>query len=488
MSSSSAHAQLSTLGTNDIYLTKDPSLFPYRNQSKTYTPLASTFHIHRPQGDVSGLPGERVSFSLRRSGDLMTGMFLRFRGPIFQNFYPTTTQSTILGNSDTADATDARYQYLWGPLAYYAIDSVQMKLNSTTIDTLYGDWMYVWTECLQPTSDRAQMKPLTTKMSTPDRPNDSCNNEFFYLPIPFWFTEHPSLALPLVALTNTEIQITVTFARTIQSMNLLDSGNVNASDVIRGPTIASVELMTEEVTLCEAERQWFATHPLSYTITQHDQREEYPFTLANTSVNGVDGYAPNSTTRVLSVPDQDTVLSLENFRLPIKQLWLGMGGYQCAPTETGSPNATTFIHDNRLMSGAFYTNSWIMNDSRELTDRADMRERSGIPFYQDGNHIGLSSSIKKRLNGVAGDSSDTMKLQPSLFSFSMELDDLHPSGAINFSRLKSPRMMLKGAKLAPFPSALRSRFQRVDSNYVILAENYNVLDIKDGTAYVRYTD
>lgn len=115
---------------------------------KTYTPLASTFHLHRPQSDISGLPGEKVSFSLRRSGDLMTKLFLRFRGPVFSNLYPTPSQSTVLGASSLADATDKRFQYLWGPLAYYAIDSVEMTMNSTTVDTLYGDWMYVWSEFL----------------------------------------------------------------------------------------------------------------------------------------------------------------------------------------------------------------------------------------------------------------------------------------------------------------------------------------------------
>lgn len=487
MSSIATQSQLAVVGTNDIHLTKDPTFQLFRPNYKTYTPSASTFHLHRPDGDVSGLPGEKVSFSLRRTGDLLTKLFLRFRGPILRNIYPTTTQATVLGATTLASTTDYRYQYLWGPLSYYAIDSVEMKLNSTTIDTLYGDWMYVWSEFLQPTADRAEMKTMATKMSVPDKTEDSCRNEYFYLPIPFWFSKHPGLALPLVSLTNTEIQIIVSFARTTNRIPVLDS-NVQADSTLNTTALQSIELMTEEKTLCQAERDWFATTPQSYLITQHNQREEYPFTLSNTSVNGVDSYAPNATTRVPSVADQNTELSLENFRLPIKQLWLGLGGYQCSPTAGSGPNSVSFLNDNRLVSGAFYTQSWIMNDSRELTEKAVMRERSNLPHYQDGKHVGLSSSMKKRFLGIAGDSQNTLVNQPSLFSFSMGLDDVHPEGAINFSRLKSPRMVLQGAKLAPFPRAFRGRFEKVDSNYVVLAENYNVLDVKDGTAYVRYTD
>lgn len=70
----------------------------------------------------------------------------------------------------------------------------------------------------------------------------------------------------------------------------------------------------------------------------------------------------------------------------------------------------------------------------------------------------------------------------------MGLDDIHPEGAINFSRLKSPRLVLKGAKLEAFPQGLVDVCGFVESNYVILAENYNQLEIRDGTAYLRYTD
>ena len=76
---------------------------------------------------------------------------------------------------------------------------------------------------------------------------------------------------------------------------------------------------------------------------------------------------------------------------------------------------------------------------------------------------------------------------PSVFSFSLDLKDNHPQGAVNFSRLKTPTLVLKGAKLEPWPTLLTTHNQ-VLSNYIVMAENYNVLDIRDGTAYVRMSD
>lgn len=134
-----------------------------------------------------------------------------------------------------------------------------------------------------------------------------------------------------------------------------------------------------------------------------------------------------------------------------------------------------------------------MNDSRAITDKATLQQRSQLPFYQDGSHNGISSSIKKQFLGIAGqtmdsDEENTMTNQPSLISFNLDLEDSHPQGAINFSRLKSARLVLKGAKLEAFPSALRNAGEEVQGNYVVLSENYNVLDIRDGTAYLRFTD
>lgn len=83
--------------------------------------------------------------------------------------------------------------------------------------------MYVWSECLTPTANRAEGKTLATKMMIPDINPSQCDDEFFFIPIPFWFTQHPSLALPLVALANTEIGITVTFARTVHQVPILST-------------------------------------------------------------------------------------------------------------------------------------------------------------------------------------------------------------------------------------------------------------------------
>jgi hypothetical protein len=169
MTSVTSQAQLTLIDTNDLFLTKDPSLHLFTPSNRTYTPLAQDYVFHRPETQISGLPGESVRFSLRRTGDLLSNLFLRFRGAPLSEIYPADGRSSVLGTADSGSATDdQRARFKWGPLAYHVIDSVTLTLNSTTIDSLYGDWMYMWSECLTPTGNRAEGKTLATKMMIPD--------------------------------------------------------------------------------------------------------------------------------------------------------------------------------------------------------------------------------------------------------------------------------------------------------------------------------
>jgi hypothetical protein len=62
-------------------------------------------------------------------------------------------------------------------------------------------------------------------------------------------------------------------------------------------------------------------------------------------------------------------------------LWVGKGGLNCRTTAGAAPSESTFFTDNRLVSGAFFLESWLMNDSRDLTEKATPKTRTSIPSY-----------------------------------------------------------------------------------------------------------
>ena len=147
MTSVSSQAQLTLIDTNDLFLTKDPSLNLFRPTNRTYTPLAQDYVFHRPETEISGLPGEKVHFSLRRTGDLLSNLFLRFRGSPLSKIYPIDGKGSVLGTAESGSSKDdQRARFKWGPLAYHVIDSVSLTLNSTTIDSLYGDYNILYVD------------------------------------------------------------------------------------------------------------------------------------------------------------------------------------------------------------------------------------------------------------------------------------------------------------------------------------------------------
>lgn len=130
---------------------------------------------------------------------------------------------------------DALTQFRWiRNIGQYMIYSYAIRLDTQLIDQGYGEWMDIWTEL---TGDMERMSSYnimignTEDMHNPVNPNPKVvitNNRLTYvqypvatsttpsikgrrlaIPLPFWFTKNPSLALPLVALQYQFVEITL---------------------------------------------------------------------------------------------------------------------------------------------------------------------------------------------------------------------------------------------------------------------------------------
>lgn len=175
-------------------------------------------------------PNSRGSFTCRinRVGDLLKDIFFCFTLP-------------AIYSSD-----QHRFQWIEN-LAKYAIYSYTVKLDTQTIDQRYGEWMDIWSE-LSISSDK---KNIYDKMSanTEDITNPLVrtkkvtirNNKIYYryypigvtgspsipqskyfVPLDFWFTREPGLALPLVALQYQNLDITIEFRSLLELCQVYD--------------------------------------------------------------------------------------------------------------------------------------------------------------------------------------------------------------------------------------------------------------------------
>tara|TARA_B100001540_G_scaffold308214_1_gene322553 strand:- start:374 stop:1864 length:1491 start_codon:yes stop_codon:yes gene_type:complete len=116
------------------------------------------------------------------------------------------------------------------------IKKAVFKIDSEIIDTVTNDWLNIWNELTMDTEGYDRMIGNIEQLYNPSLSNSKKiiirNNKFVYdyypssfkdninnpsitdyklqIPLPFWFTRNPSLALPILRLRNKEITLTIT--------------------------------------------------------------------------------------------------------------------------------------------------------------------------------------------------------------------------------------------------------------------------------------
>jgi hypothetical protein len=132
------------------------------------------------------------------------------------------------------------YEFQWiKNIGYNLIDHVDIMMNGQVIQRLTGEWLKLYSYTTHNTDKRAIVDQMTgnvpelydpanafdrqnqyphaiAPVSTPSQmpmttiPEPSIRSRQLVVPLHFWFCENPGLALPLVALQNSEVYINVT--------------------------------------------------------------------------------------------------------------------------------------------------------------------------------------------------------------------------------------------------------------------------------------
>lgn len=208
--------QLIAIGAQDVFITGSPELSYFKMVYKRHTNFSmesvrQTFAT-KPTLDTKG---NTFFCRITRVADLLQDVFVSVMLP---NIY-----------------SDDRLRFKWiENIANYMIYSYTLKIDTQTIDIVWGEWMDIWNE-LTLTADKKDgynrmtgnveefMKPKSSNPSvnynnntityfsypaaTANKP--SIDARRLYIPVPFWFTKNPGLALPLIALQYQNIDLVI---------------------------------------------------------------------------------------------------------------------------------------------------------------------------------------------------------------------------------------------------------------------------------------
>ena len=420
--------QLVAYGSQDIYLTGNPQITFFKLVYRRHSNFSIECIKQTIDGAVTADESD-ISFTIDSSGDLLYSLWLDVVLP--SSISPPAGGNSIGWVNNTGAAL----------VKEYSVD-----IGGQIIDKRDSNWIDIWNEL----SDHDEQywsglnKTADLKMSTSGAPVP--NNQKLYIPLDFWFTKNPGLALPLIALQYHEIKINI---KTRSMIHLLNHDSSNSLSNLSRPT--KFELWADYIFLDTDERRRFAQSSHEYLIEQVQINKE----TSNSSSLKHD-------------------LTLNH---PVKEL-IWVFRTTSKGEATTNVNASQNDDNNTGQEGNDYF-KYMMTQNQGTTETiAGVESQEGF------------GTLTLKLNGhdrfKRRDASYFRICQPIqaghkvplkhiyCYSFALKPEEHQPSGTCNFSRIDNAQLVFTGSAS--------------NADLLIYAINYNVLRIMSGMGGLAYSN
>jgi hypothetical protein len=239
---------LAVTGIQDQWLTGDPEFSYFLMNFKRHT----KFSIESIETPFDGNVEYDATVECRipkNKGDLVRSMMLKFTLP-----QPSGTASSEY---------DVRYMKSIGARI---IEYADLLIGGQTIERITGDYIYMYDQIHNNKDDIDQ----TLYFLTGHDNYIAVSYDWDYnVLLPFYFFRHPSLAIPVCALTKQLIEVRIKFKK-LEDVVIQYKTN---TDIIDPPTdvsssIKKVSLVTDFFFVTEDEKNFLMSRPIEYVITQ----------------------------------------------------------------------------------------------------------------------------------------------------------------------------------------------------------------------------
>ncbi len=245
----SGRINLAVTGIQDQWLTGEPEFSYFLVNFKRHT----KFSIEAIETPFDGEPNFDTSIECRipsNKGDLIRSMMLKFTLP-----QPTGTAS---------GGKDIRYNKSIGSRI---IEYADLRIGGQTIERITGDYIYMYNQIHNNHDDVDQSLYF---LSGHNKYIPVSYDWDYSVMLPFYFFRHPSLALPVCALTKQLVEIEIKFKK-LEDITITYT---TSSGVIEDPpsdvssSIKKVSLVTDFFYITENEKNFLLSRPIEYVITQ----------------------------------------------------------------------------------------------------------------------------------------------------------------------------------------------------------------------------
>ena len=406
----SSRLQLAVKGKACGFLTSQPEMSLFRAGFRRYTNFASNSE------ELQLLPrvefGQKVECILQHSGDLISSIHVVIR-------LPELNVPEMVG--------DERYEWI-DEVAYHLIESCNLYVGSQLIVSLSSMYIYLNSQINQNNSSYQDYQKLVDK-----------KNKTIYLKLPFWFSKHIGLSLPLLCIKS-PVKLVIKF----RDLNELYRGPRNLR-IQNNKLIVNASLLVNYIYLDEEERQSFIENEHKYLIEQPQYITNINFG-EHESVGKIPLTFNNAVFQLMWIVQKNDLMSWKKKIVKEEE-------YE-------------YEEDGVVISG----NNWY---DLELEDNEDSFEFAKLVMNGTDRTNNLPASYFRLLQNKEH-CSRVPDMNIYTYNFGLQNDQNQPSGAINFNVTSNINLTME------FNSNKHKK------NVTVIAKNYNLLKFKKGLVELKY--
>lgn len=420
--------QLASSGPQEKYFTLNPDYSYFVESFKKHSNFSTQYVDIEPENQVNF--GSKVQFRVpQNNGDLLKTLSVKFT-------LPALTNNMIYIES----------------VGHALIEYVDLIIGGKVIQRITSDYLQIYSEHYITQTKQKALEQLIGKypLRTSDKlVSQVANNagiiingtlglgteENFFVDLPFYFHEHPELAVPLCAINKQEVEVEFKL-RNAQDIVIKINGNYEKLE--QGISISDFQLCSELVYLDCVEKVKIQNTSRDYLITQI---QENVFDVG------------------LGVNEGSFKLDIVN---PVKELYFVIQRQGTTGDGITQGNfVTPFDYDNLY---AVIDDKLILYENLDyLTLTLDGQD---IITQDTGNVIFL-----KAIQAAIHHSKTQLIRRFYSYSFALQPEEWYPTGQVNFSLVKEQILNLNLTDSPDFARQIR-----------VYAESYNILRVSEGIA------
>ena len=315
-------------------------------------------------------------------------------------------------------------------IGYYMIDYVELQFGGESIDRITGDMMNLWMELSTPAGKKEALYKMVGKNITFTSSSQSGALNLL-VPIPFWFCRSIEKALPLISMQYTDVKIVVQFKQFNSCWYNLTPSNTAGPVPSTTPRITNANLLCNYIYLDVFERTKFAKTLIHEYLIEQFQ-----------SINGYH-VAQN--------------ILIANIRLffnhTVKELfWIYRTTIANTTNDYDNYSSLTTIDNKPLPPFNYITLRFNGNDRFETTTETFFRLYQPYKYHSSGTNNFIY-----------------------VYSFSLDPENIQPSGTCNFSKIDNAVLSLDFIANIP------------EGTVNVYAMNYNILRIQNGMSGILFS-